>query len=369
MLKYLFYSILILLLLNSCISNSNKFYINGYYDVDDNTRIDLLKTIDSRPTVVASTKVFGGKYSFEGTIDRPTLFTIHAKYKKEPVYLFVEPGDINIRTISGTYQDRTFVDGSKSHRLFESYLRIEKRFARKIDTLKSNYSFATQIRDTNTIENIEKTYVAQKKSIINSKINFIKKHNSSEVSLFFLLNELAYNIPTKQLKEIVNLLDPKLNDCEYFLELNKTINKLEKIEIGKIAPNFYAENQYGVESNLHEIIKKNKVIILDFWASWCGPCRGENHILKDLYEKYKQKGLEIVSFSLDVNKDFWKRAIREDQINWINLTDYKQWKSDVIKQYCIKAIPKKFIIDSQGKIIASDVSKDDVESIILKVLN
>ncbi|MGO4290481.1 peroxiredoxin family protein [Chitinophaga sp. RAB17] len=131
-----------------------------------------------------------------------------------------------------------------------------------------------------------------------------------------------------------------------------------KTGIGATAMDFTQNNTAGKAVKLSDY--RGKYVLLDFWASWCGPCRAENPNVLDNYEKYHSKGLEILGVSLDDKKDAWLKAIKDDGLEWAHVSDLKGWKNDVAKEYNIRAVPSNFLIDKEGKIVAVDLRGEEL---------
>jgi thiol-disulfide isomerase/thioredoxin len=155
---------------------------------------------------------------------------------------------------------------------------------------------------------------------------------------------------------------------------NKVKTKIEAasnvpLKKGDLAPDFTAPTPEGQQITMSKI--KGKVTIIDFWASWCKPCRIENPNLVKVYNEYHDKGLEIISVALDrVNKkEFWTKAIQKDQLNWYNVSNLKYWNDPIAKAYNVNSIPATFIIDENGVIIADRLRGADLETKIKELLN
>jgi len=132
----------------------------------------------------------------------------------------------------------------------------------------------------------------------------------------------------------------------------------KKTAIGATAMDFTQNNTTGKPVKLSDY--RGKYVLLDFWASWCGPCRAENPNVLDNYEKYHSKGLEILAVSLDDKKDAWLKAIKDDGLEWAHVSDLKGWKNEVAKKYNINAVPSNFLIDKEGKIVAVDLRGEEL---------
>jgi len=141
--------------------------------------------------------------------------------------------------------------------------------------------------------------------------------------------------------------------------LEKEMEKLTRLMIGSKAPDFAMESPEGDTIELNDF--QGKVVLLDFWASWCGPCRRENPNVVEVYNKYKEHGFDVLSVSLDNKKDRWLKAIEDDGLDWHHVSDLRGWKSEAADLYNVKSIPRTFIVDREGKIIAKNLRGDDLE--------
>lgn len=113
---------------------------------------------------------------------------------------------------------------------------------------------------------------------------------------------------------------------------------------------------------------KGKVVLLDFWASWCGPCRNSNKKVAKLYSKFKNKGFEIFAVSIDANRNNWIKAIRQDKINWLQVNDPGDWNARIVAQWNIYGIPTSYLIDKEGKFVAMDLREEDLEKTLKEML-
>jgi len=138
------------------------------------------------------------------------------------------------------------------------------------------------------------------------------------------------------------------------------------IRVGDVAPEIYLPNLNGKSVSLYSL--RGKYVLVDFWASWCGPCRYENPNLVKLYSKYKEKGLEIYGVSLDQDKESWENAVKKDGITWIQVSDLSQWNSVVVPLYQLEVIPASFLLNKDGKIIASYLRGPDLENTLKQLL-
>ena len=177
----------------------------------------------------------------------------------------------------------------------------------------------------------------------------------------------------KYLKEVVKLIEKAKQQEDYIFQQKNRANEEKNlreqlgINIGAIAPEIKLKSPDGKLIALSSL--KGKVVLLDFWASWCRPCRAENPNVVRLYNKYKDRGFTVYSVSLDQNKDKWMAAITKDQLTWSNhVSELTGWKSSAGNKYGVSSIPKTFLIDANGKIIAYDLRGNDLEKKLSEIL-
>ena len=142
-------------------------------------------------------------------------------------------------------------------------------------------------------------------------------------------------------------------------DLQSQVDRIKPFMLGGQAPDFTQASPEGEEIKLSDF--RGKVLLVDFWASWCGPCRRENPHVVSLYKKYKDQGFEILGVSLDNNRDRWLKAIAKDQLEWHHVSDLKGWKNAVAKMYNVSSIPHTILLDAEGKIIARNLRGNRLE--------
>ena len=178
------------------------------------------------------------------------------------------------------------------------------------------------------------------------------------------------DLKEKGLKELTYIYD-KLSgpgkDNPYAKKIFERIEKLRALEKGALAPNFTQKTPDGTELELYKI--PGKIKIIDFWASWCYPCRKENPFMVRLYEKYHDKGLEIIGISLDDDHQKWTDAIKKDGLPWIHVSELKKWKCEAVSLYDVKAVPHTVVLDSENHIIARNVRGEELEKLISSLLD
>jgi peroxiredoxin len=150
--------------------------------------------------------------------------------------------------------------------------------------------------------------------------------------------------------------------------LKDRVAKLKLVAIGQIAPDFTMTDTAGNPIKLSDIYSKNKYTLIDFWASWCGPCRRENPNVVAVFNDYKAKGFGVFGVSLDSDKAKWEKAIADDKLTWTHVSDLKKWKNEAAALYSVNSIPANLLVDKTGKIIGRNLREEKLREKIVELL-
>lgn len=220
---------------------------------------------------------------------------------------------------------------------------------------------------------------AEEKAILTKKLNdlrtqreiradqFIASHPKSFFSIYMLANRASFGTDYLEIKPLYDKLDESAKQTEAGKKLGQKLELLKKSRIGTQMTDFIQADTSGKPVKFSSF--KGKYILVDFWASWCGPCRAENPNILKAYNAYKDKGFTVVGISLDNKAANWKKAIRDDKMPWTQLSDLKGWKNDVSTDFGIESIPSNLLIDPSGKIIARDIRGAMLENKLKQLLN
>lgn len=194
--------------------------------------------------------------------------------------------------------------------------------------------------------------------MIDSVEVLVKKYPSSPITAFVIIDRFINYPNPEKAKSTYAALSAAGKNSIYGKELGEALRIASKTGIG-VKPDFTVPDRNGKPLKLSGL--RGKVVLVDFWASWCGPCRKENPNLVKAYAKYHDKGFEIVGISLDDKKENWLKAIEADKLTWLHASDLKGWKSDLAAEYGIRSIPTSFLVDGSGKIIAKDLRGEQLD--------
>ena len=359
--KIIFILLFTCLLCSSCsqkkIKDKNKFILYGKI-LNKKKGFLVLEYIPDSITVKDTIFIKNGVFTVEGFISEPTLATIVNGNDEWTFYL--EQKNMNVTII----KDKFKLEGSKTQMESEQLEKI-----RNINYSKVRMLFEKKDSLMKLSSKIEKNELGEKLKDIDNKILKEKNVLESEIIQFILNNPKSfivpyqltllqenYSIPLDSVKSIFNKLEKSVQNSRHGKILRKNILKEEKIQIGKIPPNFQVTDINNKQISLKQF-KGENIVLLEFWASWCAPCRKSFPHLKELYEKYHTNGFEIIAVTVfDSNIESWKKAINKDKIsNWHNVAS-NFMSGEVINQaflndYNPTPIPKKILIDKDGKVV------------------
>ena len=357
--------LILILLLTGC-NQTVQFQINGTVPTNYHGTIRLSQYgsswFDSKWDTIEN-----GKFYFDGTIRTPEQFILI--YEKdgpkgtfEAFSFFLDPSD-NVSII--LFPDSITKSIIKGSKIADEFSQVEKSIETDYEAnssiLIAEYQEATKSGNTTQQTKIKNKIDSISQEITDYKLSYIKGNPDSHVSLY-LLNSIYLKTDPEIVKQYFEILDSDLSNSKYYHRIDSYLSLLP----GNPYLDFKLTDGKGRLYSLSELAE-NKVVLLDFWASWCQPCREQNALLSKLYERYKSLGFEIVGISLDRDTSVFFNTIAEDNMNWINLLDRTEGEP-VNKTYETGSIPSNILIDKDGIIQYRDVNIDDLELTIIELL-
>lgn len=363
-----------------------EYLITGTATGIENGKTIILQGQDPTTKMAVSldtVKVENGKFEIKGKVTEPAFHTLIVQGANGPVPFILETGEITIAIdkdsihkskVSGTYNNDEYVKFNEDlTKTQKSLVDFQKKNTQKMQQ-------AQQAQDTATINGLMKQYMTLQTEVqANSKkkyLAYVETHPKAYISALIIQSMISDpSADIKKTESLYNALDESLKNTTPGKEIKTKLGQAKMPAVGASAapvgsPNwradFSAPNPEGKVVSLKQSL--GKVTIVDFWASWCGPCRKENPNVVAIYKELHSKGLNIIGVSLDKEAAAWKEAIAKDGLTWTQVSNLKFWEEPIAKQYGVESIPATFILDASGKVVAQDLRGPELKAKILELL-
>ncbi|MDX1285738.1 MAG: TlpA disulfide reductase family protein [Draconibacterium sp.] len=311
---------------------------------------------------VDTADVVDGVAVLEGEVTHPDVYYLSVLGQRAKTVVFVENTTI---TVSGKADSiySAEVSGSITHNEYKAVNDHMAELSNAIRPASDEYRAARAAKDEAKMKELEPIFEKYYDDIEAVQVNFINDNPASYATPYFVTRN-TYGKEAEELENIVNGLDPKLHEVQSIIELKDKIEKLKVVAIGQIAPDFTQNDPDGNPITFSDVYSKHELTLLDFWAAWCGPCRGENPNVVAVYNDYKDKGFTVFGVSLDREKEAWLKAIEDDKLTWTQVSNLDYWNNPAAKLYVVSGIPHSILIDKNGKILAKNKREDELREAV-----
>lgn len=368
-----FFMLSILALLASCEEDKEGYYISGTVEnANEGQKIYVSELNESNTQTVPVDTIEVKNGQFEVDLpekDAPTISFLSLEGTRGNVLYIADNTPITF----SIYPDSLYatkVSGGADNEILYRYLGEIQETNRKMGEAREAMRQAFSEQDTEKIKSLQEQQEAVADQDKISKKELVQENPNSIVSVMVLqdmINTRMYS--ASELRSLFDSLSPQVREMSLAKSLDQNLKNMSRTDIGNKAPDFSAKTPEGEELALQDVL--GKVTLVDFWASWCKPCRVENPNIVNVYQKYHDQGFNIIQVSLDRpgQKDNWVNAIKEDNLGeWNHVSNLMFWQDPIAAQYGVRAIPAAFLLDENGTIIAKNLRGQALEDKVSEVL-
>jgi peroxiredoxin len=347
-------------------SSEPHYVIKGKIDGSDSI-IFLLQKRESGKTVTIDSAVSkNGIFIMKGgAIDYPQLIQLVAGNTRKATKFFIENSEI---TITGSLDSlyNAEIKGSKTQDEYQTFVDSNKPLSEKYSKNYMEYQAASEAGDTAKVSELEKLFESIQDEMTNLQKDFVRNNPASYVTPSILVN-LSYSMEPDEIETTINSLDTSVAALPQIVSLKERAALMKTVAVGQKAPDFTMNDVDGNPVTLSSKLG-SKLLLVDFWAAWCGPCRQENPNIVKVYKEFNKKGFDVFGVSLDQNKEDWVKAIADDKLTWSHVSDLQYWSNSAAKLYAVNSIPASFLLDETGTIIARNLRGEDLYNKVKELL-
>jgi peroxiredoxin len=362
--KNVFY-LFIGIILFSC-SSKPHYTINGKIAGSDSITFYLQKREAGKTVLIDSAVSRKGSFTMKGgVVEYPQLIQLVAGNTRKRTSFYLENSDI---TIKGNLDSlfKADVTGSKTEDEYKVFINSNKTLSDKYSKLVVKYQIASQSGDIKTVAVLETRLDSIQNAMKDLQKDFVKTNPKSFVTPSILVS-LSYEMEAEEIESMINGLDTAIAALPPIKSLKERVTLMKTVSVGQKAPDFTLGDVNGNPVALSSKIG-SKLLLIDFWAAWCNPCRQENPNVVKVFTEFHKKGFDVFGVSLDQKKESWVKAISDDKLAWTQVSDLQYWNNAAAKLYAVNSIPANFLLDETGKIIGKNLRGKDLYNKVNEVL-
>lgn len=345
------------------LSAQKKFVISGNLQgLPEGSSVSLSNANDPNDTLAQSLVKAGGAFELQGSVAEPNLFQLNLDGVQKKSVLFIGNEKVSVAGDIAAIQDLT-VRGSEVHEDFEDFKKTFNPLFQELTAMNQRIGRTPSLQQNDSAMKVYKKHVANIQSQVDK---YIETHQNSPVAPFVVLVTGEMQQDVAVIERRYQQLDKNIQSGFYGKIVKQQIENTKVGSIGSQAVDFSQADTEGKQVALSSF--RGKYVLVDFWASWCRPCREENPNVVNAFNKYKAKNFTVLGVSLDQSKAPWLKAIKNDNLDWTQVSDLKGWNNEVAGKYNVQSIPQNFLIDPQGKIIAKNLRGPELISRLEELL-
>lgn len=358
---------LVLAVAASC-AREPKYRIAGTIDGIDIATMVLQKRIPGGYEVIDSVVLENGAFEMTGVIDYPQMVTLAIRGRRGGLNFYLENSDMTIHGHADSLYQAS-VSGSKTQGEFDTYKAAFDESNSEMSKLYDRYREARMAGDEALAAATEKEIDALDLKQREIKKAFIANNPVSFVTPV-VLNELSYEMEADEIEAMLGKLDTSLNKVQLVVSIKERLVQLKSVSVGQKAPDFTLNDVDGNPVSLYSKLGgSTKLLLVDFWAAWCPPCRQENPNIVRIWKEYNKKGFDVFGVSLDRNKEDWVKAINDDKLTWTHVSDLKYWDCAPAKMYAVNSIPASFLLNAEGVIVGHNLRGEALAAKVKELLD
>ena len=363
--RNLFYLFVIAIAFGACSKPAPQFTLNGNIEGLADGTVYLKQRIAGETTTLDSAKSVGGIFVLKGAVDVPDVFFIVLGERKQ-IFVLLENKVIQVTGKVDDLKNLTFT-GSASQDEMKALNDKGAVLNEKIKELYGKYSEAKKVANLTEQAGLEKQLDSLDNLQTAMQKDFVAGNPNSFVAPV-ILQQIQYGMEADEIQGYLSKFSADVMKSSSAKSLADRVVVLQSVAVGKIAPDFTQNDSIDTPIKLSDVYAKHEYTLIDFWASWCGPCRGENPNVVAVWKDYNAKGFHVMGVSYDTDKSKWLKAVATDQLTWTQVSDLKGWSNATAKMYGINSIPANLLVDKTGKIIGKNLRAEKLRERIAELL-